>query len=179
MRLFEKSVEICRIRWVCGKKNIQHCRYNETFSICQSEFISDSKFNVLLDTETSSAWQELAISYLQTNTLVLSIWIYFRFLNFYIKPKLRIRNPKIIILKSSFARGMAAEILCGTKWSKDCSVQPDLKFTTDCFVPRNDINEGRAQKNKNTIFVPYLINNQQKFHQWKRFKTSISKTKKP
>jgi hypothetical protein len=55
---------------------------------------------------------------------------------------------------------MAAEILCGTMWSKDCNEQPDPKFTTDCFVPRNDINEGRAQKNKITIFAPNLINNQ-------------------
>jgi hypothetical protein len=55
---------------------------------------------------------------------------------------------------------MEAEILCGTKWNKDCSVQPDLKFSTNAVVSQNVVNEGRAQKNKNTIFALNLINNQ-------------------
>jgi hypothetical protein len=58
------------------------------------------------------------------------------------------------------ARGMAAEILCGTMWNKDYSTQPDLKFCTNSVVSQNAVNEGRAQKNKNTIFVPNLIKNQ-------------------
>ena len=35
--------------------------------------------NVLLDAETSSAWQEFAISSCKQNAFGLSIWIYFRF----------------------------------------------------------------------------------------------------
>jgi hypothetical protein len=30
-------------------------------------------------------------------------------------------ESKIVILNYGFARGIVAEILCGTKWNKDCS----------------------------------------------------------
>jgi hypothetical protein len=42
---------------------------------------------------------------------------------------------------------MAVEILCGTKWSKDCNAQPDPKFSTNYLVIQNVLNEGGAQKN--------------------------------
>jgi hypothetical protein len=47
-----------------------------------------------------------------------------------------------------------------TLFCVDCSVQPDLKFSANAVVSQNAVNEGRAQKNKNTIFVPNLIKNQ-------------------
>ena len=34
------------------------------------------------------------------------------------------------------------------------------EFSTNGVVSQNVVNEGRAQKNKNTIFAPNLINNQ-------------------
>ena len=47
-----------------------------------------------------------------------------------------------------------------TLFCVDCSAQPDLKLSTNGVDSQNAVNEGRAQKNKNTIFVQNLIKNQ-------------------